>query len=244
MLKNYFKIAFRNIQRHKAFAILNIAGLAIGMACSILILLWVQDEMSYDRFHANADQLYRLTANAGDFKAAVTPAGMAEGLQSEIPEIKAAVRISKPATHLLEAGNRKFEETRVFYADSNFLQVFSFPLIKGNATTALQSPDGILITEAMAKKYFGHDDAIGKVIRKDNVENFMVKGILADIPSNSHLQFDFVIPMSNRAKWDREIKTKTWGNFNFYTYLQLHKNVPAADEKISGLIGRIKKLFV
>ena len=107
-------------------------------------------------------QLYRLTANAGDFKAAVSPAGMAEGLQSEMPEIKTTVRLSKPSTNLFEVGNHKFEEKRVFYADSNFLQVFSFPLIKGNPKTALQQPDGILITEDMAKKYFGKEEGIGQ----------------------------------------------------------------------------------
>src|SRR5436190_23947712 len=107
MFKNYFKIAWRNITRHKAYSALNIAGLAIGMACSILILLWVQNELSYDRFNANADQLYRLTCNAGDFKAAVSPAGMAPGLQSVMPEIKAVVRTSKPSTNLMEVGDKK-----------------------------------------------------------------------------------------------------------------------------------------
>src|SRR6185503_8381946 len=116
MFKNYFKIALRNILRHKAYSILNISGLAIGMACSILILLWVQNELSYDRFNANADQLYRLTCSAGDFKAAVSPAGMAPGLQAEMPEIKATVRLSKPTTNLFEVGTRKFEEKRGFFA--------------------------------------------------------------------------------------------------------------------------------
>ena len=147
MLKNYFKIAFRNLTRHKAYSLLNISGLAIGMACSILILLWVQNELSYDRFHANAENLYRLTCNAGEFKAAVSPAGMGAGLQSEMPEIKSVVRLSKPSTNLFEAGTRKFEEKNVFYADSNFLQVFSFKLKEGNPATALQNPDAILLTE-------------------------------------------------------------------------------------------------
>ena len=125
MIKNYFKIAFRNIVRHKAFSILNIAGLSIGMACSIIILLWVQNELSYDRFNVNAKEIYRLTDNVEDFKTAVTPAGVAAGLQSEIPEIKSTVRVSKPSTNLLEAGTKKFEEKNIFYVDSNFLQVFS-----------------------------------------------------------------------------------------------------------------------
>src|SRR5260221_5839501 len=123
MLKNYFKIALRNLQRHKAYSLLNISGLAIGMACRILILLWVQNELSYDRFHANANEIYRLTCNAEDFKAAVSPAGMGAGLQSQMPQIKSIVRISKPSTRLFEAGTRKFEEKRIFYADSNFLTV-------------------------------------------------------------------------------------------------------------------------
>ena len=114
MLKNYFKIALRNLQRHKAYSLLNISGLAIGMACSILILLWVRNELSYDRFHANANDIYRLTDNAEDFKAAVTPAGMGPGLQSEMPEIKSVVRISKLFSPLLEVGDRKFQEKWAF----------------------------------------------------------------------------------------------------------------------------------
>jgi hypothetical protein len=175
MIKNYFKIAFRNLQRHKAYSLLNISGLAIGMACSILILLWVQNELSYDRFHANANEIYRLTCNAEDFKAAVSPAGMGAGLQSQMPEIKATTRISKLFTPLLEVGNRKFEEKWVFCADSNFLQMFSFPLLKGNPNTALRQPDGILLTEEMARKYFGNEDPMGKIIKNDNSTNLYNK---------------------------------------------------------------------
>lgn len=243
MLRNYFKIALRNILCHKAYSILNIAGLAIGMACSILILLWVQDELSYDRFNTNADQLYRLTCNAGDFKAAVSPAGMAEGLQSEMPEIKAAARLSKPSTNLLEVGDRKFEEKRVFFADSNFLQVFSFPLLSGNAKTALITPDGVLITQDVAKKYFGSENALGKVIRVNNNENFKVTGVLANVPSNSHLQFDIIFPMSALARTDYDLQNKVWGSFNFYTYLQLDKNVTTSAASFSQLVPRIQKIY-
>ncbi len=225
--------------RHKAYSLLNISGLAIGMACSILIFLWVQNELSYDRFHANAGQLYRLTCNAGDFRAAVSPAGMGEGLQKEMPEIKAVIRLSKPSTNLLEVGNRKFEEKRVFFADSNFLQEFSFELLKGNRATALQSPDGILITQDMAKKYFGNEEALGKVIRKDNAENYTVTGILANAPSNSHLQFDFILPISSIANKDYDLKNKVWGNYNYYTYLKLDKTVSVS----SSLTQRILKIY-
>ncbi|NII26503.1 FtsX-like permease family protein [Pseudoflavitalea sp. X16] len=242
MFKNYFKIALRNIVRHKIYSSLNIAGLAIGMACCILILLWVQHELSYDRFHANANQLYRLTANAGDFKAAVSPAGMGEGLQSQLPEIRAVVRLSKPFSGLFEAGaGRKFEEKNVFFADSNFLQEFSFPFLQGNAATALQRPNGIVITETLARKYFGQEEAMGKTIRLNNHDPFMVTGILANIPSNSHLQFDILLPMSFLAKTDEDLKRKRWGSFNFYTYLRLDKKTTTAS--LPGLTAKIQAIW-
>jgi ABC-type antimicrobial peptide transport system permease subunit len=242
MLKNYFKIALRNLLRHKAYSFLNIAGLAIGLASSILILLWVRNELNYDRFNVNADKLYRLTCSAGDFKAAVSPAGMAEGLQAEMPEIKATVRLSKPTTHLLEAGTRKFEEKRGFYADSNFLQVFSYKLVKGDRATALQRPDGILISEDMAIKYFGQEEAMGKMIRKDNSETCIVTGVLANVPSNSHLQFDFILPMSSVSNKIDDLKNKVWGNFNFYSYLLLDEN-SASNAAMPRLIDRIQQIF-
>lgn len=242
MFKNYLKIALRNIVRHKVYSTLNIAGLAIGMACCILILLWVQHELSYDKFHANASQMYRLTGAAGDFKAAVSPAGMGEGLQSQIREIQSVVRISKPFTYLLETGaDRKFEEKNCFFADSNFLQEFSFPLLRGDAATALQQPDGILLTEAMAQKYFGKEDAMGKMIRINNGASFMVRGVLANLPSQSHLQFDVLLPMSHLAKTDDDLKRKRWGSFNFYTYLKLDPRVTAAS--VPGITKRIQEIW-
>lgn len=241
MFKNYLKIAWRNITRHKAYSALNISGLSIGMACSILILLWVQNELSYDRFHVNAGGIYRITCNAGDFKAAVSPAGMAAGLQAEIPEIKAAVRLSKPSSQLLEVGNKKFEEKRVFFADSNFLQVFSFPLLRGNAKTAFSTADGVLITEDMAKKYFGKEDPLGKIIRINNKENFTVKAVMANTASNSHLQFDIVFPMSTLARSDYDLQNNVWGNFNFYTYLLLRNGVTTT--AIPNIITHIQTIY-
>jgi len=224
MLKNYFKIAFRNIIRHKAFSAINISGLAIGMASSILILLWVQNELSYDRFHKTADRLYRITCSAGDFKAAVNCAGMPGGLKDQMPEIESFVRLSHPTTILFEAGGRKFTEERTFYADSNFLQFFSFPLLKGTIATAMQRPDAVLLTEEMAIKYFGKEDPIGKILRKDNGSNVTVTGVLANIPSNSHLQFDFIMPMSAIAQNNSDLKNNAWNRFNFYSYVQLDKS--------------------
>jgi putative ABC transport system permease protein len=243
MLKNYCKIALRNLLRHKAYSLLNISGLAIGMTCSILILLWVQNELSYDRFHANVNQLYRLTDNAEDFKAAVTPAGMAAGLYSAMGEIKATTRISKLFTPLLQVGDKKFNEKWCLYADSNFLQTFSYTLLKGDANTALVQPDGILLTEDMAKKYFGTEDAIGKIIRKDNSDNLIVRGVLANTPANSHIKFDFLLPMSAIEATNDDLKNKTWGNFNFYTYIQLQKSFTATKDNLSRLTARINAIY-
>src|SRR5215204_923553 len=243
MIKNYFKIAFRNIIRQKAFATINIAGLAIGMACSIFILLWVTNELSYDRFHKNAHKIYRLTGKAGDFNAAVNCAGMPAELKAKMSAVKNYVRLSHPSTNVFETGTRKFEEKKVFYADSTFLQVFSFALVKGNRENALMRPDAVLITEDMAKKYCSQEDAMGKTLKKNNGNDITVTGILTNIPSNSHLQFDFILPMSSIAQSDNDLKTNTWKNFNFYAYIQLDKNFKATPVAIEGLNDQINQLY-
>ena len=222
MIKNYLKIAFRNIIRHKAFAAINIAGLAIGMACSIFILLWVQNELSYDRFNKNANEIYRIAARAGDFKVAINPAPMVSDLQAKMPVIKNTVRLAT-SSNVFEVGDRKFEEKRVFYADSTFLQVFSYRLLKGDRASVLNRPDAVLITEDLAKKYFGDEDALGKILRKDNNKDVIVTGVLANIPSSSHLQFDCILPMSSIAQTNDNIKNQVWDNFDFYAYVQLDK---------------------
>ncbi len=242
MWYSYFKIAWRNLFRQKAFSFINIFGLAIGMACSILILFWVQDELSYDRFHANAGQLYRITGSTPDIKAATSVAPMAAALKAQMPEVKNAARLWSSA-NLLEVGNRKFDEKRVFYADASFLDLFSFPLVKGNPKTALQRPDGILITEAMAQKYFGKTDALGQIIRKDNQANFTVTGILANVPANSHLQFDFILPMAFLARTNYDLKAENWSNFDFYTYVQLQENAVSSASALQQLNQRITRIF-
>ncbi len=245
MLRNYFKIALRNLSRQRAFSFLNISGLAVGMAASILILLWVKDEWSYDRFHAHAGQLYRLTSSTPDLKAAVTPAPVAAAMQAGMPEVRKTVRLLS-TDPLLGVGSRKFTEKRVFYADSTFLEVFSFPLLAGDARTALQRPDGILLTEEMARKYFGTAQALGKTIRKDNRDYFTVTGVLANVPGNSHLQFDFILPMSFIAATNEDLKGNRWGSFNFYTYVQLDENAagPAALQKLGQRITRLYREHV
>jgi len=244
MLKNYVKIALRNLLRHKAFSFINIAGLAIGMACTIVIMLWVQHEMSYDRFHREAENMYRLTASLPelDVHAAVSSAPIAEAIKAQIPDIKDIVRITGHRSDLLQVDDRMFEEKRIIFADSNFLQFFSFPLVEGDPATALQMPEGIVITQSMAKKYFGNEKALGKTILKNHKDIFTVTGVLADVPENSHLQFDFIQPMAFLARFERDLKENIWDNFNFYTYIELTPGATASPA-ITAMESRITQIY-
>lgn len=243
MLKNYFKIAFRNAIHHKTFALINLSGLTIGLTCSILILLWVRNELSYDKFHAHAGQIYRITCQVESFKAAINPAGMPWGLKSQLPVIKNVARITQPYTILFEVKDQKFVENRTFYVDSTFFEVFSYPLMRGDRKTALMNPTGILITERMAKKYFGNEDPIGKTVKKDEGEVVTVTGVLADAPANSHFQYDVIMPMSAIFHRDNDLKNNVWDNFDFYSFLQLDKTFLPTDASIQALEGEIDEIY-
>jgi len=241
MFKTYFKLAYRNIIKDKAYSIINISGLAIGLASSILILLWVQNELSYDRFHKNASQIYRITGDFGDLKIALNAEGMPAGLKEEMPIIKNTVRLSEISKVLLEADNKRFEEERVFYADPSFMDVFSFPLVQGDRATALKQPDGVLITQQMAVKYFGSQNPIGKFLRKDNRENVVVTGVLANIPANSDLQFDFIFPMAPEGTKDAQ--RNTWESFNVHSYIQLDKGFDPSPANLAALEKQMNQIF-
>ncbi|MFT3674294.1 MAG: ABC transporter permease [Chitinophagaceae bacterium] len=219
MLRNYLKIALRNLFRHKAYSFINIAGLAIGMASSIIIFLWVQHELSFDKFHTKAGSVYRIIGRAGDFDFAVNPAGMPEGLQAELPAIRNTVRVSHPESVTLALDDIKFEEKRVFFVDSTFFQLFDFKMLNGNPGLALRRSDAVVLTRSAAKKYFGNADPMGKVLRRDNKTNLIVTAVLEDVPGNSHLQFDVLIPLSHFTQDYRDLREKVWDNFNYYTYL-------------------------
>src|SRR6187402_2675376 len=159
MIRNYFKTAWRNLLRYKLFSGLNIFGLATGMACSILIFLWVLDELSFDKFNSNADRIFRLTAKVSDVNAAVVPPALAQAIKTQVPAIKNATRLAA-AQEMITVGTKKFDEKKMFYADSSFLQMFNYPLLQGNVSTVLSSPNSVVITEATAIKYFGTSDNI------------------------------------------------------------------------------------
>ncbi|HWB23844.1 MAG TPA: ABC transporter permease [Chitinophagaceae bacterium] len=233
MLKNYFKTAWRNVTRNKAFSFINIFGLGLGMACSLLIFLWVQDENSYDKFNKNAGTVYRVISDVNDVPAAVVPVPMAAALKAQIPDVKAATRVNA-AKLVFSIGNQKYEEKNVLFVDSNFLQIFTYPLLQGDKRSALHQPDGILITEDMAKKYFGNQQAVGKLLTLDNdivSHSLVVTGVLKNIPKNSHLHFNMLLPMAvyeHRKDYDG-----SWGNFDVYTYVQMSGQFSATKQSIA-----------
>jgi putative ABC transport system permease protein len=243
MLKTYFKLAYRNIVKDKAYSFLNIAGLSIGLAASILILLWVQNENSFDKFHTNANQLYRINTQFGATKYAANSAGMPAALKAEIPVIKNTVRIGVTDGDLFAIGAKKFQETKVYYVDPSLLDMFSYPLLKGDRATALSKINNVLLTQETAIKYFGKEDPIGKILRKDDSENVVVTGVLANIPANSDLQFDVLLPMASLARSNGDLKNNAWDNFNFYNYIQLDKTFDPTPANLSMLEKQMFQLF-
>lgn len=207
--------------------------------------MWVNDELSYDRFHKDHERIYRITATLPELKvhAAVSSAPLAPVFKNEIPEIEEAVRISGINRDLIQVGDVKFEEDGIIFADSNFFRVFTFPFVKGDAATALQNPEGIVITEEMAMKYFGSTDVLEKTIRKNNKDDFTVTGVIANIPENSHLRFGFVQPMRYLARSNDDLKKNIWDNFNWYTYLKLHEKAQQSPTAIADLESKMQAIY-
>lgn len=245
MLTNYIKVAVRNLLRQKAFSLINILGLALGIACTALIGMWVTDELSYDRFHADADRIYRITATLPEMNvhAAVTSAPIAPAIKSEIPEIADAVRMTGRNRDLIQVGDIKFEEPGVIFADSNFFEVFTFPFIRGDKKTALLNPEGIVITESVARKYFNSIDVIDKTIKKNNDKDFTITGVIADVPDNSHLHFDFVQPMSFLARTNNDFKLNIWDNFNYYSYVKLNEKADQSKAGIASVQDKMQAIY-
>lgn len=245
MISNYLKVAIRNLLRQKAFSFINIFGLALGISCTALIGMWVNDEVSYDKFHNDYERIYRITATLPELKvhAAVTSAPLAMAVKTEVPQVEEAVRISSMERDLVQVGDIKFEEKGILYADSNFFRVFSFPFLKGDREKALDNPEGIILTEEMAMKYFGTTDVLDRTIRKNNKDDFTVTGVIANIPENSHLQFDFLQPMRYLARDNNDLKNNVWDNFNWYTYLKLHEKADRSEAAIQELDKKLQEIY-
>ncbi|MDX5347101.1 MAG: ABC transporter permease, partial [Hymenobacteraceae bacterium] len=195
MFENYLKLLYRNLLKNRVFSIINILGLAIGIGCSILILMWVQDELSYDRFHSNYRQLYRLVLKSPLIEVAATSPPLAATIKQEVPQVEQTVRVMT-ASMTFAYNNISFNEKHGIFADSNFLNVFSFPLLAGDRDSLLARPNTIILTQKLVQKYYNGLNPIGTTININNREKFKVTGVLADLPTNSHLQFDYIIPMA------------------------------------------------
>ena len=242
MIKNYLKVAFRNIKRNKIFSFINISGLAIGMACCLLLMLFISYELSFDKYHENAKNIYRAAIKhsqslMGTQMLNVTPGILAPFLREECPEVKTATKI-KSWGGMIQYGDKQFDDDRFFFADSEFFEVFTFPLIKGNKKTALKDPYSVLLTQDAAKKYFGDENPLGKVLFVDNKHEYTIKGVIQNVPRNSHFTFDILASMVTLESLKGQKHLSGWNNYK--TYLMLQKGADADEllKKMQQIIDR------
>lgn len=232
MLKNYFKIAFRNLWKHRAFSFINIMGLTVGMTACFLIFLYVRFELSYDHFHEKADRIYRVVADIKTptevLKAGGPAWAVAPNARQYFPEIESFVRLSNES-FLIRKGDVKFQEENTLYADSSFFQVFSFKLLHGDPTTALKEPLSLVFSETAAKKYFGNSDPVGQtVLFSGEGLTARVTGIMKDLPENSQIKADLLVSMSTLTQRFNPRLDQQWGNYGASAYLLLKPGTNAA----------------
>jgi ABC-type antimicrobial peptide transport system permease subunit len=239
MLKNYLKIAARNLLRNKGFSFINISGLAIGMASAVLILLWIQNELSHDSFYEKADRIY-VANNRDRFNGELqvwnnTPKILGPTIKTNYPEVEDVVRINDYGANFLLTVGDKHLNLHGEFVDSGFFNVFSFPLVQGNVANALNNPSGIVLTQKLAIKLFGTEDVVGKVVRIDSVDNFKVTAVMKDLPSNTLLNGEYLLPWSYATR--KGIDDNYWGNNSVYTYILLKPGASEAafDDKIKNI---------
>jgi putative ABC transport system permease protein len=244
MLKNYLLLAIKNCRKQKMFSLINVLGLTVGIVCCLMIFLFILNEFSYDKFHQNGENIYRVmrrTEKDGAFKDIVYVAPpYAKALLNDYPHaIQSAVRVF-PDNDLITYNNISFNEKKVLLADSNFFRFFSFRLLSGDPATVLADPHSIVMTASTARKYFGNEDPVGKVVSFNKEMPLKVTGIAADVPANSHLEFDMVVPTSN---WENTPWFNQWSSNGMMVYVQLApavqpdqlmKQFPAFMEKYMG----------
>jgi putative ABC transport system permease protein len=242
MLQNYLKIALRSLLRQKSYSAINIVGLAVGLACTLLIGVHIADDLSFDRFHTKGDRIVRfVVASEKSQMPEMSAPAWADALKENISQIEATVRFYEDYTEkLMSVGETKFYEKDLKFADPNVFDVFDFPLVQGNPQTALTEPYTIVLSESAAKRYFGNENPMGKTIRHDNKRDLKVTGVMRDIPSNSHLQCSMLGSMET-VKRDFSMpdgfKSFFWSPFR--TYLLLHKNASVQD--IKPLLQKVKE---
>jgi len=247
MIKNYFKTAWRSLSRGKSFSVINISGLAVGMAGAVLILLWLQNEISFDKFHENKDRLYEvygLTTMEGKLSTInQTEQPLGPALQQDFPEVEATLRMGGISSFLFTAGDNRLTGIEGGFVDPSFFQLFNFPLLAGDKNNQLTNTYSIVITEKLAKKLFGNNpdsyrNALNKTIKIDSADNFVVTGILKDLPSNTRFTFEYLLPWSYLKKlgWNDD----SWLSNNISTFVLLKPNtdVDAFNNKIKDIVKR------
>ncbi|MBO9634011.1 MAG: ABC transporter permease [Chitinophagaceae bacterium] len=239
MFRNYLKIAVRSLWKNKSFSALNIAGLAMGLAACLLILLYVKDELSYDKFNKNANRIYRVDTDirfgGSDFKIATAPDPLARTLVEEFPQIEAAVRFRNNGNLQFRKGQENIMEDHVIYADASLFKIFTLPAIDGNPEQGLSQPNTVVITESMANKYFGKKEVAGQFIETAN-GNLKIVGVIKDVPKSSHFNFDFFVSLETLE----ESRRNHWLGHNFNTYILLK---PGSDVEVvrAGLRGIVTR---
>ncbi len=243
MFVNYLKITFRNIYRQKGYSIINISGLAIGLTCSILILLWVLNELSFDNFHENSDTLYivgtKMTLPNRTYTGTGTPPAFGPALKVEYPEVVNSARLQNGSNRLAVMYKDKVFTESVRFGDFSFLEMFSFPLITGNVVSSQNNPEAIYLSESIAEKYFGDEDPLGRVLTIDRQYDFKVAGVMKNFPQNSVVRFDILAPLETiESMYNNPNGTRTWSNLSFITLAQVRENTDIEDfnTKINGRI--------
>lgn len=246
MLKNYIKIAFRNLTKHKVYSVINIFGLAVGIACCVLIGLFVQNEWSYDEFHSKSDRLYRTWVhedygNNEIYFNSVTPIVLKPTLQENIPEIESVSRFHNVNNLVKRPDDSEAQSETLSMVDPSFFSMFDFQLLKGNTKTAFSNPGSVVITKETAERYFGDSNALQKTMSiriGENFEEFTVTGVIENPPNNSSLQFQFLIPFSNSSRMYSERAHTSWFNVSPETYVLLQEGTQAAslDSKLKAMM--------
>lgn len=224
MIRNYIKIAFRNLRRHGFYSIINVTGLAVGIACCLMIVLFVQDELSYDKHHEKADRIYRVAAdiNIGGthHQMATSPTPMAKTMVTDYPIVEMAGRFGWSGSYLVKREGDNIKESKVVYADNSILQIFTIPFIEGDSRRALEKPNSLVLSQSAAQRHFGDESPIGKQLTLQNRDLFQVTGVYEDMPKNSHFHFDFMLSMEGLD----EAKSTSWLGNNYQTYFQLSES--------------------
>jgi putative ABC transport system permease protein len=233
MIKNYLRVALRNLKKYKAFSFINIIGLSVGIACCILIFLYVKDELSYDKFNKNADQIYRLALhikiNDTESRMALSPSPIGPAIVHDLPDVVTYTRIRNFGFPVFRYKDKAFSEEKIYWVDSSFFDVFTVQFIEGSPKTALTQPNTVVITQSMAKKYFGNENALGKFLNADHRIDYLVIGVTKDYPANSHFRFDFLASLSTND----DSRNPFWLSNNYYTYVVLRKGTdPVLFQKI------------